>query len=130
MKKFIFNDITIHEAFAQFINDIGQEYELQSGKVVKIIAVSQPQKIRFERTNLEAFAKSDFLPNGEMDIGAIQELGPEHFGFRVKVSTAPDKRGYTTSWEEWITVPEESKDKKYFVETGYSESLIHNKNES
>jgi hypothetical protein len=127
MKKFIFNDITIQEAHKQFFQDIGEKYQLQNGKTVKIDDVSPLQEIRFTRTNLQAFAESDFLPNGEVDLAAIIEEGPQHFGFKVKVSTPYDKKGYKESWWEWITIPIELSDKKCFVEKGYSESLIHNK---
>jgi hypothetical protein len=127
MKKFIFNDITIHEAFARFINDIGQEYELQNGKPATISGVSDMQAGNYSETNLDAFVNADFLPNGEMDIAKIQKAGRAFLGFQVTVTTKPTERGNFEQWYERIVVPIEFADKKTNVETDHPLSLIHNK---
>jgi hypothetical protein len=127
MKKFIFNNITIQQAHKQFLQDIGQEYELQNGKPVTIRYVSNMEAGNFSETDLNAFVNADFLPNGEMDIAKIQKYGRAFLGFQVTVTTKPNEKGTYKQWHERIVVPVELGNTKTHVETNYEESLIHNK---
>ena len=105
MKKFIFNDITIYEAWEQFIHDIGQEYELKCGTTVIIESVGLLVKKSFPALDYKKDAAPDFNPsNGELNLDKYIGSSPEMFGFAVTVKTKPDKRGaYNVSYRIYIS---------------------------
>lgn len=126
MKRFVFKDITISEAHRQFFDSFDELHELKNGKLVKIVRIGILQQISFSETDLQAFSSANpFMDNGEMDISKIQKSGPLHFGFLVTVTTPPNKRGISTQWEEWITVPYKLMNERTSVSTDYPESLIN-----
>jgi hypothetical protein len=127
MKKFIFNNITIYQAWEQFIHDIGEEYELQGGKCVIIEKCGPLIKNAFNclgynnNTNIP-----DYTPNGELNLNKFAGKSFEVFGFAVTVKSKPDSRGYTTHNTEFIHVPYDRKEEKSIVETNSENTLIHN----
>jgi hypothetical protein len=113
MKKFIFNDITIFEAWQQFNNDIGDQYELNNGNIVLIDRVTPIVKESFPCLNYKKNNLPDFnLSNGELNLDKFIGSGEEMYGFNVTIRTLPYR----------------IKENKCVVENpGLKESLIHNK---
>jgi hypothetical protein len=128
MKKFIFNNITIYEAWEQFIHDIGQEYELQGGSIVIIEEVGPLVKETFSVLKFNDNEDiPDYQKNGELNWNKYTGESSPMFGFFVKVKTHPDKKGITAHNTEFIHVLYESRDEKCIVETNSKNTLIHNK---